>query len=264
MSQQPASSPVDSLGDLAPTLLAGAVAVTLLAGFVKGAVGFAMPMIMISGLGSFLAPELALAGLILPTLVTNLSQAFRDGRLAAWQVVRRFWRLIGLVVLGILLAGQLVTALPQAAYLLILGVPIVIFGVTQLAGMPLRFAPRHARRAEIATGVVSGVFGGLSGVWGPPLIAFLLTLGIDKRSFVRVQGVVYGIGSVALLAAHLRSGILNEATLPFSALMVVPAVLGMVLGGRLQNRLDPDRFRRLTLAILTLAGLNLIRRALWG
>jgi uncharacterized membrane protein YfcA len=76
--------------------------------------------------------------------------------------------------------------------------------------------------------------------------------------------VVYGIGSVALLAAHLRSGILNEATLPFSALMVVPAVLGMVLGARLQNRLDPDRFRRLTLAILTLAGLNLIRRALWG
>ena len=264
MSQAHGGGAVDSVAGLPPGLLLAAVAVALFAGFVKGAVGFAMPMILISGLGSFLPPEMALAGLILPTLVTNLAQAFRDGAGAAWGVLRRFWRLIGLVVLGILLAGQAVTAIPQAVYLLILGVPIVLFGVTQLAGLALRFAPRHARRAEIATGVVSGIFGGLSGVWGPPLIAFLLTLGVDKRSFVRVQGVVYGIGAVALLAAHLRSGVLNAATWPFSALLVVPAVLGMMLGGRLQDRLAPDRFRRLTLVILTLAGLNLIRRALDG
>jgi uncharacterized protein len=46
--------------------------------------------------------------------------------------------------------------------------------------------------------------------------------------------------------------------------MVVPAVLGMALGGRLQDRLEAARFRRLTLVILTVAGLNLIRRALAG
>ena len=37
-------------------------------GVVKGTVGFAMPMIMISGLASSCRPQLALAGLILPTL----------------------------------------------------------------------------------------------------------------------------------------------------------------------------------------------------
>lgn len=255
---------MDSLFGLPPGLALGAAAVALFAGFVKGAVGFAMPMIMISGLGSFLAPEIALAGLIVPTLVTNVAQAFRDGRAAAGAVVRGFWRLIGLVVLGILLAGQIVTAIPQAVYLLILGVPIVLFGVTQLAGLALRFDPRHARRVEVGTGVVAGFFGGISGVWGPPLIAYLLTLGVDKRTFVRVQGVVYGIGAVALLAAHLRSGVLGATTWPFSAAMVVPALAGMALGARLQDRLDPAPFRRLTLVILTLAGLNLIRRGLTG
>ena len=55
-----------------------AMLVTLVAGFVKGAVGFATPTIMISGLGSFLAPEIALAGLILPTLVNNVMQALRQ------------------------------------------------------------------------------------------------------------------------------------------------------------------------------------------
>jgi uncharacterized membrane protein YfcA len=40
------------------------VMIGLLAGFVKGAVGFAMPMIMVSGLGTLLSPELAIATLI--------------------------------------------------------------------------------------------------------------------------------------------------------------------------------------------------------
>ena len=39
-----------------------AVGVTLLAGFVKGVAGFAMPLIMISSFSAFLPPEQALAG----------------------------------------------------------------------------------------------------------------------------------------------------------------------------------------------------------
>ena len=56
-----------------------ALAVTLFAGFVKGAVGFAMPMILVSAFAILLPQHLALAGLILPTLVTHLSQALRQG-----------------------------------------------------------------------------------------------------------------------------------------------------------------------------------------
>ena len=59
--------------------MCAALAITFVAGFVKGAVGFAMPLIMISAFTAFLAPDQALAGLILPTLLTNISQAFRAG-----------------------------------------------------------------------------------------------------------------------------------------------------------------------------------------
>jgi hypothetical protein len=65
---------------LSTSAFLAALALALFAGFVKGAVGFAMPMILVSGFAVFLPQELALAGLILPTLVTNLSQA--SGR--AW------------------------------------------------------------------------------------------------------------------------------------------------------------------------------------
>ena len=61
----------DSTGDVVASqlILAASGMVALLAGVIKGMVGFAMPMIMISLLGIFLPPDVALAGLILPTLL---------------------------------------------------------------------------------------------------------------------------------------------------------------------------------------------------
>ena len=53
------------LDSLPLTILAGAMAITLFGGFVKGTVGFALPLIMISGLSAILPPQVALAALIL-------------------------------------------------------------------------------------------------------------------------------------------------------------------------------------------------------
>ena len=65
--------------DLAPALFAIALLIAVFAGIIKGMVGFGMPMVLVSGLGTILAPEWALAGLILPTVVSNGVQALRQG-----------------------------------------------------------------------------------------------------------------------------------------------------------------------------------------
>ena len=78
---------------------------------------------------------------------------------------------------------------------------------------------------------------------------------------MRVQGVIYGLGAVALTVAHYGSGVLRAQTLPLSLAMVLPAVLGMWMGGRIFDRIDQVMFRRATLVILLMAGLNLVRRA---
>ncbi|MHA6346262.1 sulfite exporter TauE/SafE family protein [Roseivivax sp. CAU 1761] len=232
------------------------------AGVVKGMVGFAMPMIMISGLGSLLAPELALAGLILPTLITNGVQALRQGPGAAWSSVRRFR--VFLIVGGVMLlfSAQLVAVLPVGPMLALIGVPITAFAVAQLCGWKGDLPGGGGRATEIGVAGFAGFIGGLSGVWGPPTVAYLTMLGTEKRDQMRVQGVIYGLGAVALTGAHLGSGVLNAATLPFSALLIMPALAGMWVGGQVQDRIDQQAFRRATLAVLLVAGLNLVRRAL--
>lgn len=239
-------------------------AICVVAGFVKGTVGFAMPMIMISGMGSFLSPELALGLLILPTLASNLWQALRGGLGAALGSARLHWRYIAITMLFILISGQLVTILPASVLFLVLGVPVMLFALAQLAGWHLRIAPARRRLAELGIGAFAGFVGGMSGVWGPPTVMYLTALDTPKTDQMRVQGVVYGMGAITLCLAHLRSGVLNAEVAGFSALVLVPAALGMALGFAVHDRVDQQRFRRMTQLVLVVAGANLIRRGLMG
>lgn len=248
---------------LTPGALALACAVALGAGVVKGAVGFGMPMLLVSALGTMLPPDIALAGLILPTLVTNGWQSLRQGIGAAWGSVRRFRMFLGTGLVFLMVSAQLVRVVPVPLLLALIGAPIVIFAAMQLAGLRLHLQQQSAR-IEVGAGALAGFVGGMSGVWGPPTVAYLTALDTPKAEQVRVQGVIYGLGAVALTAAHLGSGVLRAETLPFSALLVLPAMAGMVLGVAVHDRIDQATFRRATLVVLMLAGLNLLRRAVMG
>ena len=250
--------------DIDPIILVLAVIATLSAGFVKGAVGFGMPMITISILGSFLAPEVALAALIVPTLVSNGWQALRGGVLSAWQALVEFRIFIGALLVFIALSAQLVGRIPSSAMFLVIGIPVTVFAATQLFGWQFSIPPRHRGKSQVILGSIAGIVGGISGVWGPPTVAYLTATQVPKQEHIRVQGVVYCIGAIVLFFAHLKSGVLNAATLPLSFWLVIPAMAGMVLGFVLQDRLDQVKFRKLTLVVLVVAGLNLLRRGLMG
>ncbi|MGY6634239.1 MAG: sulfite exporter TauE/SafE family protein [Alkalilacustris sp.] len=251
-------------GGLSPAAFWGAVAVTLFASFVKGAIGFAMPLIMISAFAAFMPPPLALAALVLPVVVTNSQQAFRQGAGAAWADIVKYRRMIVMIMVFIVVSAQFVLVIPAWLMLGLLGVPVTAFALIQLSGREMRLQLKHRKGAEYALGTVGGLYGGISGVWGPPVIVYLVSTGAGKQEMVRVQGVVFLIGGVVLLGAHLQSGVLDAVTLPLSAALVVPSVLGMWLGFQLQDRLDPLRFRRWTLILLAITGLNLLREAAMG
>ena len=247
---------------LSPAVFAAALAMALVAGFVKGTVGFAMPMILISGLGSVMSAEAALAGLIIPTLVTNLWQSLRNGLTAAVQSAQIHWRFIAILLVFLGASAQLVTLLPGHVMFLIVGVPVTLFATLQLIGWRPTVPPERKGATELGVGAIAGAIGGISGVWGPPTVLYLTALETPKTEQMRVQGVVYAIGAVMLTAAHLRSGVLTAHSVPFSALLLIPACTGMALGFAVGDRLDQNVFRKVTLVVLVLAGLNLVRRGL--
>jgi len=252
----------DMIAGLPVTTLAIAALIAFFAGFVKGTVGFAMPMIMISGLSSILPPEIALAGLILPTLLTNFSQALRNGFAAAAASVRSYWRFLTGTMIFIAISAQFASLIPQAVFLILLGAPITIYALLQLRGINLAIRLEHRKRVEWVLGVIAGLYGGVSGVWGPPLLVLLMSTTVPRVEMLRVQGVVFLLGSVILLGAHVQSGVMAGPGLALSLILVVPALLGMAVGYRVSDKLDQVRFRHLAQILLVLSGMNLVRRAI--
>ena len=245
-------------------LLLLALAISFFAGAIKGAVGFAMPTIIISGLAAFVSGELALAALILPTLVTNVWQALRQGVRAAWASMARFKVFLLVGGVSLVTTAQLVVRVSDSTLFLLIGVPVACFVVLQISGWTPRIAPHQRSKAEAVVGALAGGIGGVSGVWGPPTVAYLTAIETPKVEQVRVQGVVYALGATALFFAHLNSGVLRAETLPLSVAMLPPALMGMWLGQRVQDKMDQARFKRLTLIILFFGAVNLIRKGLFG
>jgi uncharacterized protein len=242
----------------------GAVAAMAAGGFAKGVVGFALPLVALSGMGSFLPYEVALALLIFPTLVSNLLQSLRNGFGAAWASLVRYWRLNVVLVVMIVLSAQLVVELPDTVLFALLGGLVTTFGISQLVGWRPMIRPEARPRAEVGVGLIGGFFGGISGIWGPPVVMYLLACQLPKVEMVRVQALVFFAGSLVLVGAHLASGVLNPVTVPVSLALIVPTLAAMAAGYLVQDRLNQDLFRTVTLGVLVLAGLNLLRRAAFG
>lgn len=253
-----------SFGDLSAVTLVAAALIALCAGFVKGAVGFAMPLILISGLSAIMDPRLAVAALILPTVASNLLQMARAGRREALDALRDFWVFTATAAVMVLLVTQLVPSISPEVFYFAIGVPVLALSAVQLLGV--RFSlPVSARPVmDPVLGFVTGTIGGLAGNWGPTTVLYLLALGTERQRQLAIQGVVYTIGSLSLMAGHLQSGLLNMQTAPFSAALLIPAGLGMMLGFRFGDRLDKEWSRKVTLFVLVIAALNLIRRGVTG
>ena len=254
---------MDILG-VTPFILALAFAVSIAAGIVKGAVGFAHPLIMVSGLSTIMDPKLAIATMLVPVVMSNLVQTFRQGLGEAISAVREYWRYLLVVCVTILLVAQTLPFIPTQTFYLILGVPVVGLSVLQLVGYRPQIPPQRRCSAEWGIGLISGIFGGIAGTWGPTTVLYLIAIGTPKHRQMIVQGVIYGTGAIALFVAHLNSGLFNSQTAPLSVLLLVPSFLGMWIGFQLQDRMDAERFRTATLVVLVVAGLNLLRRGFFG
>ena len=240
-----------------------AACVFLVAGFVKGAIGFALPLIAVTGSTLVLPAELAVATIALPAFVMNTWQALLMGWGPAVATFKRFLPLNATLLAMIFISARMLPGLDDRVFFGILGVGVSFFAAVQLIGWRPQIAPQHEVAAFVAAGLIGGFFGGLAGVWGPPMVLMLLALNTPKEEFVRACGVSWALGSIPFLIGHASTGVLNQATLTLSAVALIPVGLGMWLGLKLQKRLDGALLRRIILGVLVVMGLNLLRRAVF-
>ncbi len=238
-------------------VVAGAL---LIAGTVKGAVGFGLPTLSVALMGSVLELRQVVPLIALLSLFANLWQSGPGPGLGA--LIRRFWMLNGTAAAGIWLGTVLLFTVDPRILVGVLGIVLCTYSGLGLRARELRLPTRAERPLGPAVGMASGVLCGMTGSILVPLVVYLQSLTLDRETFVRAVGLSLFVASVAWVAAHLHQGSLGRDTVVLAALSVAPAVAGMLFGRWCGRRISPARFRIWVYWALLLLGANLIRKAL--
>lgn len=234
--------------------------VFLLAGCIKGVVGMGLPTVAMGLLAQRMPPPEAAALLLIPSLATNLWQAFAGPDLA--RLIRRLWPMLAGVTLGTLLGmGWMVKghdALANGS----LGAVLILYGLSGLTAWKPRLATRQEPWAGPLVGVLTGLMTGATGVFVLPAVPYLQALGLDKERLIQALGLSFGVSTVALAVGLWQHDALQSTQAGLSLVLLMPTLLGLGLGQWLRRRLSETRFRRLFFSGLILLGAHGLANAL--
>jgi len=227
-------------------------AVFVLAGMVKGVIGLGLPTVSMAMLALWMPPAQAAALLIVPSLVTNAWQAGPRSTLIA--ILRRLGGMQAGIVGGTL-GGAVLFGAPAGAWAtVVLGLALIGYALWGLAGWKVQVPARHMSWMGPLAGALTGLLTALTGVFVLPAVPYLQGLGLEKDELIQAMGISFTTSTLALALGLVLSngyaGLSWQASLP----MLLPALLGMVVGSALRQRLPVLAFRRCFFVGLALLG----------
>ncbi|MFJ4068002.1 sulfite exporter TauE/SafE family protein [Pseudomonas sp. NPDC089996] len=227
---------------IGPALTLLVVVTFLLAGAVKGVIGLGLPTIAMGLLGLAMPPAQAAALLIVPSTLTNLWQLAAGGHLPA--LLRRLGPMLAMIFVGTLLGSAWlgINSGPWAVHAL--GAALVIYALYGLAGPALRVAPEREGWLGPVCGLVTGVVTAATGVFVMPAVPYLQSLGLSRDEMIQALGLSFTVSTLALAVGLVGQDALGGQALGASLLMLAPALLGMLAGQWLRQRISAALFKR--------------------
>ena len=240
--------------------IAYVAAIFLLAGTVKGVVGLGLPTISMGLLALSMAPAQAAALLIVPTVLTNIWQAGPMSTLMP--LLKRLGPMQWAIAAGTL-GGALVFGAPAGLWASgALGAALVVYALWGLWGATPIVSSHTERWLGPVSGFLTGIITAVTGVVVIPAVPYLQALALDKQALIQSMGLSFSVATIALGLGLWMNQSYSVHHLGVSTLMLIPALLGMMLGSRLRGVLSPSIFRRLLLLSLLALGLYQVVRAL--
>jgi uncharacterized membrane protein YfcA len=242
--------------DMGPALWLLVTMTFLLAGAVKGVIGLGLPTIAMGLLGLAMAPAQAAALLILPSAVTNLWQLACGGHLRG--LARRLGPLLLMTLVGTLIGSAWLgmDSGPWAVHAL--GGALLVYAVYGLLGPTMKVRPTWEGWLGPWVGLLTGLVTAATGVFVMPAVPYLQSLGLSRDEMVQALGLSFTVSTLALALGLAGQDVLGGQALGASLLMLVPALLGMLGGQWLRQRISAPVFKRCFFIGLALLGGHLL------
>ena len=224
-----------------PIVLTTIACTFLLAGAVKGVIGLGLPTVSLGLLTATLDLPTAMALLLVPSFVTNLWQAMSGGKGA--EIIRRIWPFLLLATITVWVGATALTRVDLSVLSGLLGLLLVAYAMISLVGVKLTIGTRQEVWAGPLIGATNGVLTGMTGSFVVPGVMFLQAIGLPRDMLIQAMGMLFTLSTIALAGALKGNNLLTSQLGLLSAASLVPALVGMILGQKIRQRLSEAVFR---------------------
>ena len=229
-------------------------------GLIKGTLGVGTPLLTVPLMTLVLPAQTAVTLMAMPIAVANLWQAASATNIKS--IVGRFWPIVAAIIAGTVIGTRILSVINERLLLFVVGVCVIAFTLFQASSFKLQLGTRWALPAGIFFGMASGIIGGISSMFGPMLIIYLVSLeDLGKDDFVSTISLLYVCAVVPWALLLIFLGLLRGPLLIGSIVSVIPVATGMLIGQRLRKHISEHQFQHLVLLVLLVSGASLLWRA---
>ncbi|MDC1086243.1 sulfite exporter TauE/SafE family protein [Alphaproteobacteria bacterium] len=242
-----------------PSIVLVIILAVLAGGLVKGTLGFGMPMVALPIIAFIIPPTTAMILLCAPIFLTNFLQIkFKEG-VSSYRFLPMFLSL----VVGLIIGARLILEINVNTITQIIAVSIIFAALVNCFGFKIsNIKQNYEKIITTIIGFGSGILGGLSTFYGPPMLAYLVAVDLPKEKFVRTVSTMYFIGSFPLYGSLIYYGFATEEDLIFSLILIVPAFISQQIGTKIRDKINHKQFRNLVLSTLIILGISLFLKTI--
>ena len=234
----------------------------LIAGTVKGVIGLGLPTVSLALLTVAIDLPSAMALLLVPSFMTNLWQAVVGGSGRA--IVRRIWPFLLMATITVWLGATALTRVDHSLLSALLGALLVVYSTVSLAGLRFTISMRQEIWIGPLIGSANGILTGMTGSFVVPGVLYLQAIGLSRDMLIQAMGMLFTASTLALAVALQGNDLLTIELGYWSTAALLPAIIGMVLGQRIRQRLSEQLFRRVFFISLLVLSAYIIASAFDG
>lgn len=219
------------------------------------------PLLTVPMMAFVLPPQMAIAIMALPVVVANVWQFISAPKEKG--IVRDFLPAGLAIAVGSAIGTKILVSIDEKVLLILVAVLVALF--TLLQGSRYRFGieQRMLWPAGIAFGLTAGIVGGLSSMFGPMMVLYMVSInGLAKDRFVAGISFLYLWAVIPWNFQLYFRGLLDHPVLLFSLIGVFWVSLGMVFGQRARKHISEERFKVAIRWVLFASAASLMARAL--
>ncbi len=237
-----------------PVILA-AIAVMLFAGLIHGTLGLGFPMVATPILATMMDVRSAILITLLPTMAVNIASIVNSK--STLKSTRQFLPLVLFALLGSLVGTSVLATTDPAPFRIVLAGLILLYLWNNLR-ISKKWLADNALLAMALFGLTAGIAAGTTNVMIAILIIYFLSMETPRSTMVPALNSCFLVGKASQIVVLAIAGLVGFRLLLETAPLALAAVIALLLGQRLQSRIQVSTYQSILRKLLALLAVVLI------